>query len=223
MNKLLKRLIKRTYWHNLRRIHPLSKIFGFDRGTPIDRYYIERFLQTNKSLIRGIVLEVSEDHYSKKLGTDIIKQEVIDHDKNNPKATIIADLTQPSTLPQSQIDCFICTQTLNFIYDFKKAVEGIHYVLRKDGVTLTTIAGLCQISRYDMERWGDYWRFTDLSIKKIFTEVFGENNVEVQTYGNVLTAVSLLEGIASEELESKELDFHDPNYQILITVKATKK
>ena len=220
--KNLKRLLTKTQWCNLRNINPISKTFGLDRGTPIDRYYIEQFLKNNSQLIQGRFLEVGDDSYIKKFGHNISKAEVLHIDQSNPKATIIGDLTNQESLPKAVMDGFICTQTLNFIYEFKTAIQGIHRVLKPGGVALVTVAGLCQISQYDMDRWGDYWRFTNLSIGKAFKDVFGVDNVEVTTYGNVLSAVSLMEGIAAEELTAQELDYQDKVYQIVIALKAQK-
>ena len=38
---------------SLRRVVPLSQEFGFDRGLPVDRFYIEAFLEENAELIVG--------------------------------------------------------------------------------------------------------------------------------------------------------------------------
>jgi hypothetical protein len=219
--QVFNRLFYRVNWHNLRSLTPVSSRFGYDRGTPIDRVYIEDFLEKNKNLITGSVLEIAEDTYSRRFGHDVSHYGVLNFTKDK-KATIVGDLTKMETLPAGQIDCFICTQTLNFIYDFKAAIRGIHYLLKDKGTALVTVSGLTQISRYDMDRWGDYWRFNTLSAKKMFAEVFGENNVEIDYYGNVLAASALLQGISAEELSSKELMFKDSNYQIIISIKAKK-
>ncbi len=223
---MIKKIIKffrPVKWQNLRNLDPISKVFGFDRGTPIDRYYIEKFLKDHSVLIQGRFLEVGDDVYIKKFGQNITRKEVLFIDHNNPKATIIGDLTKQETLPNGNMDGFICTQTLNFIYEFQSAIRGIHFLLKPEGVALVTVAGLCQISQYDMDRWGDYWRFTDLSITRAFKEIFGDTNVEVTTYGNVLSAVALLEGIAAEEMTAKELDYCDKVYQVVIAIKAQKR
>lgn len=222
MNKNLKRILNRPKWHYMRSIHPLSNTFALDRGTPIDRIYIEDFLAKNAKSITGCTLEIADYTYSKKYGTDIKKYELLDTSDDNKKATIIGDLTDVSTLPENKIDCFICTQTLNFIYDFKSAIYGGWHVLKRNGAMLTTVAGISQISEYDMVRWGDYWRFTKLSMKKSFEEVFGAENVEVDFYGNVLTSIAFLQGISAEELTKEELFFKDENYQLTIVVKAIK-
>ena len=218
----LRRHLIAVNWRNLRSVKPVSNVFGFDRGTPIDRTYIEDFIKNNKSYIKGNVLEIAESTYSKQFGEHVDQFIVLHVNDNNKQATIVGDLTKIDALPECAVHCFICTQTLNFIYDFKAAIVGIRHLLKEKGVALVTVAGISQISRYDMEKWGDYWRFTPLSIEKTFKEVFGEQNVEVKVYGNVLAAISLLEGLASEELTRAELMFSDPDYPVTIAIKATK-
>lgn len=217
------RRVFKTNWKDFRNTQPFSEVFGKDRGTPIDRYYIEKFLENNSSLISKTVIEIGDNYYTQKFGQTVVKSEVLHFTPGNPLATIIGDLCKKETLPEAVADCFVCTQTLNFIYDFRAAIEGAYYMLKENGVALFTVAGISQISRYDMDRWGDYWRFTSKSAQKIFSEVFGEENVSVQNFGNVLTSIAFLEGIASEELKSEELLYTDNNYQMLITVIASKK
>jgi SAM-dependent methyltransferase len=202
---------------------PISRLFGFDRGVPIDRYYIEKFLDSNRQLIHGNVLEIAENVYSKQFGANVSKYEILHFDDTNPRATIVGDLTKPETLPENRIDCFICTQTLNFIFDVGKAVEGCYKVLKTGGCLLATVSGISQISRYDMDRWGEYWRFTDLSIRLLMEKVFGEGNVEVVTYGNSLAATAFLKGLAVDDLPNTSLlDVHDADYQVNIGIKAVK-
>ncbi len=221
--KLLNRLLKRPNWHNLRNLQPISSVFAFDRGTPIDRFYIEDFLDKNKQDIQGISCEIADNTYCKKFGSNISKYEILHYTDDNNRATIVGDLTESESLPSGEIDCFVLTQTLNFIYDFKLAINGLHQMLALNGVALVTVSGISQISRYDMDRWGDYWRFTDLSIKKAFEEIFGENNVETEIYGNVLSATAFLQGISAEELSREELFYKDRDYQVTICIKATKR
>jgi hypothetical protein len=95
-------------------------------------------------------------------------------------------------------------------------------MLRPGGVVLATMPGISQISRYDMERWGDYWRFTDLSARRLF-ESTGALQVSVEVFGNVLTAVAFLHGVAAEELKSRELQPTDADYQLVVAVRAVKR
>lgn len=223
LKNLLKSFIRKShpaYWNQLRNLQPVCSDFGFHRGTPIDRFYIEHFLKQNQSLIKGNVLEIAENTYSKKFGNGVLSCEVLHYDAKNKNATIIGDLTKPETLPQNKMDCFICTQTLNFIYDFKAAIKGSYQLLKPGGVMLCTVAGLCQVSKYDMDRWGDYWRFTTRSVEQIFRGIFKE--VNVKSYGNVLAATALLQGITAEELTTEELLHNDEIYQVVITIVAVK-
>jgi hypothetical protein len=141
----------------------------------------------------------------------------------NPNATIIGNLESRENIPADTFDCIICTQTFPFLYDFKAAIASCHHALKEHGSLLATFAGITQISRYDMDRWGDYWRFTSLSTKRTFEEVFGAGNVTVEAHGNALTAISSLMGLCAEDLKKKELDFNHKDYEQLITVKAVKE
>jgi SAM-dependent methyltransferase len=202
---------------------PVSRLFGLDRGMPIDRYYINKFLGENVKQIQGKVLEIANSAYSKQFGTNVSSYEVLYYDNSNKNATIIGDLTKPDELPEGKVDCFICTQTLNFIFDVQKAIQSCYKLLKKGGCLLCTVSGICQISRYDMDRWGDYWRFTDLSIRKLFEAIFPKDKIEIQSYGNTLAATVFLQGLALEDLPDKTvLDVHDIDYQVTIAIKAIK-
>ena len=85
---------------------------------------------------------------------------------------------------------------------------------------LATFPGISQISRYDMDRWGDFWRFTDASAGRLFGSIF--DSVSVETWGNVFVACASLHGLATDELTPEELSFRDPDYQVVITVRALK-
>lgn len=212
-----------VHFGSLRRVTPISRVFGFDRGLSIDRYYIEKFLSTHVADIQGHVLEIQDDNYTGKFGgTRISKSDVLHAVEGNPKATIVADLTCADQIPSNTFDCIILTQTLQFIYDVRAALKTLYRILKPGGVLLVTCAGISQIIRYDMERWGEYWRFTTLSSRKLFEEVFPSEQLTIAAYGNVFTALSFLHGLATEELRQEELDYRDPNYEVLITLRAVK-
>ncbi len=207
----------------MRRLKPISNKFGFDRGFPIGRYYIERFLLTYASNIQGHVLEIRDNNYTRKFGGDrVIKSDVLHVKEGNPMATIVADLTCADNIQSDAFDCIIFTQTLQFIYDVRAAIRTLYRILKPGGVLLATCHGISQISRHDMVRWGEYWRFTTLSARLLFEEVFPVENIEVRAHGNVLTAIAYLYGLAVEELTKQELEYHDPNYELMITIKAVK-
>ena len=137
-------------------------------------------------------------------------------------ATIVADLTCADQIPSDTFDCIILTQTLLFIYDIRAAVKTLNRILKPGGVVLVTVPGMSQISREDMVQWGQYWSFTTLSVQRLFEEVFPRGQIQIKAYGNVLAATAFLYGLATQDLRRAELDYHDPDYQVTITVRAVK-
>ena len=205
------------------RLTPHSRRFGLDRGCPIDRYYIERFLTAHAADIRGRLLEVGDDMYTRQLGGGRVDHSDVLHAwPGQPDATIVADLQHAEGVATDSFDCIIVTQTLQFIYDVRAAIGELWRILRPHGVVLATLPGITQISRYDMERWGEYWRFTTLSARRLFEDVFG-STVTVEAHGNVLVAIAFVHGCAVEDMRDRELDYVDPDYELIITVRAVKE
>lgn len=211
---------------SLRRLQPLSRNFGWDRGgLPVDRYYIESFLARHADDVSGRVLEVRDDAYTRQFGGNRVERSDVLHPvPGNPAATIVADLTdsEPSALPANAFDCVILTQVLPFISDVAAALRTVHRILRPGGVVLATVPGISQIVRRDMDAWGDYWRFTSLSARGLFEDAFPRGTVEVEAHGNVLAATAFLYGLSSDELRPEERDHVDPDYEVLIAVRAVK-
>ena len=203
----------------LRRLQPVSRNSGFERGTPIDRHYIRKYLLAHAADIRGHVLEVKEIWYAR-LGEDRVRHiDVLDVAPENQKATLVVDLTHTSECPENVFDCFILTQTLHFIYDLRAAVRSVYRMLKPGGVVLVTGHGISQLWR---DEPADYWRFTSTSLRRLFEERFPPENVEVSAYGNVLSSTASLHGLAAEELAADELDHRDPDYELVIGLRAVK-
>ncbi len=208
---------------DLERVTPLDGRWGFGRGRPIDRRFIEGFLERHRSDVHGRVIEIADDTYARRFGGDLEGVEVLHLVAGNPKATIIGDLQDAPQIPDSSFDCAIVTQTLQLIWDVPAALATLHRILRPGGVLLATVPGISKISGYDAENWGDYWRFTRWSARRLAEDAFGPDAVEVETYGNVLTATVFLYGMADRELTEDQLDRHDEIYQVLISIRATRR
>ncbi|MBW8001522.1 MAG: polysaccharide deacetylase family protein [Planctomycetes bacterium] len=202
-------------------IEPVSRKFGLDRGTPIDRYYIEKFLSENRESIRGRVLEIAGNAYTCKFGSSVTQSEILNTTKT-PATTIVGDLTKAETIPESAFDCIILTQTVQFIYDLKTALRNAVRALKPGGTLLLTASGISQISRYDMDRWGEYWRFTDKCLKRLLSEYVPEQAVSVEVWGNVAVAKAYLDGLSVEELDKQTLEHRDNDYQVILTVRVCK-
>ena len=206
---------------SLRRTRSISNSFGVDRGQPIDRYYIENFLAHHASDIQGRVLEIEDNSYTLKYGGSRVKtSDVLHVQEGHPQATIVADLTRAEHIPSDAFDCIIFTQTLSHIYDVRSAILTLYRILKPGGILLATFPG---ITRLHYPEWGDwYWAFTTQSAPRLFEEAFPAENIRTEAHGNVLAAISFLHGLASEELSQEELDYHDPNYELLIILRAVK-
>jgi len=207
---------------SFRRIAPVSRQFGYDRGLPIDRYYIERWLSRRALDVRGSVLEVGDDSYTRLFGGHRVdRPQVLHLFSGNERATFVADLSDGTHLPDDAFDCVILTQTLHLIYEVRAAIRTIHRILRPGGVLLATVPGISQRSE---DEWAAYWcwSFTTLSVGRLFSEAFDPGAVTVESHGNVLAAVSALEGLAASELSLEELQVNDPAYPVMIAVRAVK-
>jgi SAM-dependent methyltransferase len=208
---------------DLRRTRPISEDFGTDRGLPIDRYYIERFLAANATDVRGRVLEIGNDRYTRQFGLQKVSHSDIWHvNASNPRATIIGDLAHAPHVPADSFDCIILTQTLQLIYDPRAALGTLRRILKPGGVLLITVPGISQVAT--RSEWGSswYWAFTVLAVSKMLEDVFGRQCSAVGSSGNVLSAVAFLHGMAAGELTDAELTDVDPDYQLLISARAEK-
>jgi len=208
---------------DLRRLEPVSRHFGTDRGLPIDRHYIEQFLARNALDVHGRVLEIGENTYTVRYGGGrVTRSDILHVADGNPRATIVADLADAPRIPDASFDCVILTQTLHFIYDARAAVRTLHRILKPGGVLLLTVPGISPVPTGTQWGYTWHWAFTGLSIERMLGEVFGREKVLVDVTGNVLVATAFLQGLAAEELAADELDALDPDYPLIITARARK-
>lgn len=201
-------------------VTPVCADFGYSRGLPIDRYYIENFLAEQSADIRGRALEIGDASYCRRFGK-VAHQDVLHVDESAAEATIIGDLSQASVLPPGVYDCMVITQTLHLIYDVRAAIGEIYRALKPGGVLLLTSPG---ISRIDRGEWKDtwYWSLTEASIRRLFSEAFGDENCELGVHGNVYAASCFLKGLALEEVDRGKIDVLDPSFPVILTVRARK-
>jgi ubiquinone/menaquinone biosynthesis C-methylase UbiE len=208
---------------DLRRVSPVSRGYGYSRGQPIDRVYIERFVAAQANVIKGAALEIGDATYARRYGSAELRSvDVLHTVPGYPGATLCGDLACAIDVAADSFDCIICTQTLQLIYDLKAAVRTLHRMLRPGGVLLVTVPGISQI---DDPQWQDAWcwSFTPVSARRLFAEAFSDANVEVACFGNVLAATAFLQGISAEELTREEIDASDAGYPLLITIRATRR
>jgi SAM-dependent methyltransferase len=210
----------------LRRLTPVSAIFGIDRDLlSVERWYIADFLARHSADVRGRVLEMGDPGYTVTFGGDrVTHSDVLHYVPGNPKATIVADLTDAPHIPDDMFDCIVITQTLQMILEVEKAIATLHRILKPGGVVLATSHGLSPVARREgVDDWGEYWHFTSQGTKHLFRRHFRKDLVEVSTCGNVLTAIASLHGLAAKELDPAELAYNDPRFELLVMVRAVKE
>jgi SAM-dependent methyltransferase len=203
------------------RATPLARDWGFSRGTPVDRYYINAFLESCADDVRGVVLDVQEADNARRIGGDrITRVDVIDVQAHNGRATLVADLRCAPNVPAASYDCIVLTQTLHLVDDMPAVVAECARMLRPGGVLLVTMPCASRLAN-DYGPAHDHWRVTPAAARRLFTEQFGPG-VRVQSWGNVAADAAFLYGLAVHELAQSTLDFHDPHYPLLVTVRAQK-
>lgn len=219
MNRLPKlsptwrRRLRRVRWGSLRRRQPVSHRWGYDRGTPVDRHLIEGFLTEHAGLIRGRVLEVKDDRYTRRFGHDVTSSDIVDIDAANADATIVADLSEPGSLPAAAFDCAVITQTIMLVPDPFTAIENLWRSLAPGGTLLVTVAG---ISRVDPDGPQiDRWRITPSGFQALVDRVCPDAEHVISGRGNLVTSIAFLQGLAAEELRDEELTRHDPAYPMI--------
>lgn len=225
-----RQLVRATRWpmvgtvqlDDLRRLTPISEVWGADRGLPVDRYYIEQFLAKQAGDIHGSVLEIGDNTYTRRFGRGVERSDVLYHTTGNAKATLVLDLTADLQTGGNRFDCVICTQTLQQIFDMPAALRTLTHLLKPQGVLLLTLPGISQLDRPAFDDWGDYWRVTTRAAERLLEPLFPASHIRIESHGNVLAAIAFLHGLAAEELTPSELDQHDLNYQVLLTVRAVK-
>lgn len=196
---------------------PVSDFYGYDRGTPVDRHYIDQFLTAHAGRITGDAAEIKDDTYLRRFGgatitsTAITSTTVIDIDPANPHATLIADLTTPGSIPPSSFDCLVCTQTLQLLTDPAAALANCRHALRPGGTLLLTAPTVGRLSYSTPD--ADLWRITPAGLQHLFTGWNGP--VTVTAHGNLRTCLAMLIGEAAEDLTPAELNQHDPGYPLL--------
>jgi SAM-dependent methyltransferase len=218
------RLVKSNAIHfgDFGRTTPFSKVFGFDRGQPIDRYYIEAFLTRHSSDIRGRVLEIGDNSYTIRFGgSNVTRSEVLHVKTGHPGATIVGDLSDPATLPAEAFDCVILTQTIHLIFDMQKAILHVERSLKPGGVLLLTTPGISPIDRGEW-MWTWYWSLTESALSRLLALAFDRRDISIESFGNVFAAVCFLQGLAVNEVKTAKLDILDGAFPIVVAARAVK-
>lgn len=208
---------------DLRARVPIARGYGSLRGTPVDRYYIERYLGDSAQAIRGRVLEIGDDSYTHALGGNrVTESDILHYDESNPAATFVGDLSRADHIPSESFDCIILTQTLHLIYDIQAALGHVHRLLRPGGALLATFPGISQISD---QNWGGTWcwGWSRGQAEALLADAFPGGRVTVRTLGNRYSAVAFLQGMVVEEIPAAHLDRDGEGFAFLLAATAIRE
>ena len=193
------------------------------RKPTVDSVYIERFFASRAPDIRGDVVEFGSAAWAERLGGERVKSvAILDYSTANRDATLIGDLANAGSLPRGRFDCFIAPQTLQFTFDVNEAIRTMARMLRPGGIALATFPAMAPIAREHMDREGDYWRITSRAARRLFAQHFPPRRIAVNAYGNLKAALACLHGHPADALKPAELRRDDPNYEVIVGVRAMK-
>lgn len=217
--KLLRRLLYPSWlYFLLKKLSPLSPKYGMNRGVPIDRYYIGKFLLEHKKDIKGVCLEIRDNRYGQEYASQIEKLDILDLDPSNQLANLHGDLRALNNILDNTYDCIILTQVLQYIDNLTLTVKECRRILKPDGILLITVP---TFSRLDPKAT-EYWRFTAKGLEYLLKPIFGPEKIETKSYGNVLSGLGFWVGQSTEELSSKKLDYKDEMFPITIAARTVK-
>lgn len=214
INRPLRRAAVRLRFGSLRRVQPLGE-WGFERGTPVDRYYIEQYLDRHAHLIRGHALEVDNNRYSTRYGATSI--DIVDIDPHNPHANLIGDLADDTTLPLATYDVAVVTQTLQLVSKPLDAVRNLVAALRPGGSLLLTVPMISRLANP-----ADRWRWTPRGMLDMLAEAAPPGaELESIGLGNGLAGRAFLFALAVEDLETAVLEVTDDDYPLIVAARVT--
>jgi hypothetical protein len=208
-------------WGNLRRLQQFSRDhFGFDRGTPIDRYYVDQFFQQHRDAITGDVLEIDKDMYAGQYGHDMRKVDTFDIEPDPDwPPTFVCDLAHSEDiLPSEAYDCVLLPCTLSVLRELGPCLRNALRVLRPNGVILASGATTMPLNTED----GDYWHHSPAGWREFLPSVWPGCEIVVEGYGNCLAVAAANLGLVVEDLTPKELDYYDPILPVTTTVFCRK-
>lgn len=219
--RTLARRLRSPSWGRLRRMDPFTADYGWSRGVPVDRRLIDAFLAAYADDITGDVLEVKDRRMADRFGEGRVRSvTVVDVDATNPRATLVADLGRPGSLPAARFDCFILSQTLQYVADVDAALGNAWSALRPGGTLLVTVPVVTRVDPAHVD--DDLWRWSPAGLRRLMERTCAGADVEVSAAGNLVTSIAFLAGLAVRDLRPRDFEPVDPMHATLACARARK-
>lgn len=222
-------VVRRIYRHGLltipfgaieysdfKRYAPLCHDYGYSRGTPIDRYYLEQFIREIRSYVVGYTLEIGGSRENQYLYgfTNAMSYKTMDmHQK--PEVDITGDIHDPNSLGSNSFDSIILFNVLEHCEKPWIVVENIYNWLTKRGSVFCMVPNSQRIHRDPK----DYWRILPDGMRSLFAKFPIK---QLYLYGNPITTIATMMGVAAEELSSEELNSFNSEYLVATCIYACK-
>jgi SAM-dependent methyltransferase len=204
-------------WGNLRRLEPFSRVFGFDRGTPIDRFYLHKFLEQHQHLITGNILEIQRSQYTRIYGHNLGLMHTVDIDPQHGP-TFVCDLAHcEAVLASNTYDCVLLPNTLHLLREVEASLRHVLRVTRPGGVILAAAAGFVPLDGLE-----DYWHLSPAGWREVLASAWPGGEIIITGHGNCLAVLAANLGLAVEELSAPDLDYYDPHFPVCVTVYCRK-
>ena len=203
-------------WGDLRRRFPVDANYGFGRGTPIDRFYLDIFLRKIKKNVCGKILEIGADQ--KRLDLKKYKPgarfDSLDIEGKS-KPTFTANAEVQSILKPRSYDSILAFNVLGHCRNPFSVTKNMHTWLRPGGIAFCAVSSSQRVGRCPE----DCWKIQPDGLRALFSNF---RKIQIISYGNLTTTIGALQGLAAEELSKEELLDHHPDYPVLSCVIAEK-
>lgn len=213
---LLSRPVGQIELGDLRRRAPFDPMFGFTRGTPIDRYYLDRFIERIRPEVRGAVLEIggsraNRERYRFDAATEYRAMDI----KRSPDVDLVGDVHDRGLIPPGTLDAIVIFNVLEHCARPWVVADNLRAWLRVGGKVFAMVPSVQRVHRQPK----DYWRPYPDGMEVLFSDFA---RCQLFVYGNPLTSVAAIMGIAAQELSADELDHVNIGYPVATCVIAEK-
>jgi SAM-dependent methyltransferase len=203
-------------WGDFKKAVPICQAFGLTRGTPVDRYYLSKFIAEIRHQVVGNILEVGgtpkdKDFYQLNSGNSY---QILNLEPG-PGIDIIGDVHDVSIVKANSFDSVVIFNVLEHCYAPWIAIENIYTWLKPGGKCFAMVPSAIRVHATPVDYWRPLpdafaWLFRDFSWQKLYI------------YGNPMTVIASYHGIAVEELTAAELDAFHPDYPVATCIVAEK-
>jgi SAM-dependent methyltransferase len=200
---------------DFKRQQPFCPQFGNLRGSPVDRYYLEKFIEEIRSEVKGITLEIGGNEANQEQYKFSNAKFYLTMDLQGEDLDIVGDAHDPQAVDEASLDTVVLFNVLEHCERPWQVVDNIYRWLKPDGQVFCMVPNAQRVHRVPQ----DYWRIFPDALNSLFGR-FPRRKLYV--YGNPLTTLAAYYGIAAEEFSREELDYYHENYPVANCIHAHK-